>query len=130
MGSLDHTRPYALTALRVALGLVIFSFGAAKILHVYPGNYTPPVGSLSWIAGLIELVAGLLFLIGYQTRLAAFVLSGLMAAAYFISHFPKSFFPTENGGHAAAVFCFAFLYFVTAGGGHLSLDRALRTRTA
>jgi putative oxidoreductase len=53
-----------------------------------------------------------------------------MAAAYFIWHFPRSFFPTENGGYAAAVFCFAFLYFVTAGGGYLSLDRALRTRAA
>lgn len=130
MGSLESARPYVLTAFRIALGLVIFSFGAAKILHIYPGNFTPPIGSLPWTAGLIELIAGFLFLVGFQTRAAAFVLSGLMAAAYFVSHFPRSFFPTENGGYAAAVFCFAFLYFVTAGGGYLSLDRALRTRAA
>ncbi|MEZ2406094.1 DoxX family protein [Bosea sp. RCC_152_1] len=130
MGSLDSARPYALTAFRIALGLVVFSFGTAKILPLHPGNFTPPVGSLPWIAGSIELIAGFLFLVGFQTRAAAFVLSGLMAAAYFIAHFPKSFFPTENGGFAAAVFSFAFLYFVTAGGGYLSLDRALRTKTA
>ena len=60
MGSLESARPYALTAFRIALGLVIFSFGAAKILHIYPGNFTPPIGSLPWTAGLIELIAGFL----------------------------------------------------------------------
>lgn len=119
---LNNAQPIILSVLRIAVGLVIFSFGTAKILHFHPGQFTPPPGSLAWIAGLIELICGFFFLIGYQTRLAAFILSGLMASAYFIAHFPKSFFPTENGGHAAVVLCFVFLYFVTSGGGPLSVD--------
>lgn len=87
----------------------------------------PPTGSLPWVAGLLELILGFLFLVGFQTRLVAFVLSGEMAFAYFIAHFPTSFFPTENGGYAAVVYCFAFLYFVTAGPGPWSLDRKLGT---
>lgn len=120
--NLNSAQPALLSALRIVLGLIIFSFGMAKIFHFQAGNFTPPVGSLPWIAGLIELTLGFLFLIGFQTRIAAFVLSGLMAAAYFISHFPKSFFPVENGGGAAAVYCFVFLYFVAAGAGPFSLD--------
>jgi putative oxidoreductase len=119
---LSAAQPYALSLLRIALGLVIFSFGTAKIFHFHAGVFMPPTGSLPWIAGLIELVLGFLFLVGFQTRLVAFVLSGEMAAAYFIAHFPTSFFPTENGGYAAVVFCFAFLYFVAAGPGPASLD--------
>jgi putative oxidoreductase len=65
------------------------------------------------------------FLIGYQTRITAFVLSGEMAAAYFTAHLPQSFFPTENGGYAAAVYCFVFLYFVAAGAGPFSVDAKL-----
>jgi putative oxidoreductase len=119
-------RPYALSILRIALGLVIFSFGTAKILHFHSGTFTPPTGSLVWTAGLIELIVGFLFLIGFQTQVAAFILSGEMAAAYFIAHLPKSFFPTENGGYAAAVFCFVFLYFITSGPGPFSVDAKLR----
>jgi putative oxidoreductase len=125
---LTLAQPYALSLLRIALGLVIFSFGTAKILHFHAGNFTPEAGSLPWVAGLIELILGFLFLIGFQTRAAAFILSGEMAAAYFIAHFPKSFFPTENGGFAAAVFCFVFLYFVTAGAGPVSVDARLERR--
>lgn len=123
---LSSVQPYVLSILRIALGLVIFSFGTAKIFHFHAGQFMPPTGSLPWIAGLIELILGFLFLIGFQTRLAAFILSGEMAAAYFIAHFPVSFFPTENGGYAAVVFSFVFLYFVTSGPGPLSLDAKLR----
>ncbi|MGE7370236.1 DoxX family protein [Neorhizobium sp. NPDC001467] len=126
----NSAQPTLLSALRIVLGLIIFSFGTAKIFHFYPGNFTPPTGSLPWIAGLIELTLGFLFLVGFQTRIAAFILSGLMAAAYFVAHFPKSIFPTENGGGAAAVYCFVFLYFVAAGAGPWSLDAMLsRGRT-
>ncbi len=123
--SLNSAQPYALSALRIALGLVIFSFGMAKIFHFHPGPFTPPVGSLPWIAGIFELVLGFFFLVGFQTRLVAFVMSGLMASAYFIAHFPKSFFPTENGGASAVVYSFVFLYFVTSGAGPISLDALL-----
>uniref|UniRef100_A0A7C1P7E1 DoxX family protein n=1 Tax=Agrobacterium albertimagni TaxID=147266 RepID=A0A7C1P7E1_9HYPH len=124
--NLASARPYVLSILRIAFGLIIFSFGMAKIFHFHAGPFMPPVGSLSWVAGLIELILGFLFLIGLQTRSAAFVLSGLMATAYFIAHFPKGFFPTENGGFTAVVFCFVFLYFVTSGPGPISIDAKLR----
>ncbi len=123
---LSSAQPYVLSLLRIVFGLVIFSFGTAKIFHFHAGVFMPPAGSLPWVAGLIELILGFLFLIGFQTRVVAFVLSGEMAAAYFIAHFPKSFFPTENGGYAAVVFCFLFLYFVTSGPGPVSVDAKLR----
>lgn len=119
-------QPQALSLLRIALGLVIFSFGTAKIFHFHAGNFTPPTGSLVWYAGLLELILGFLFLVGFQTRIVSLVLSGEMAFAYFIAHLPKSFFPTENGGYAAAVFCFVFLYFVTSGAGPWSVDARMR----
>jgi putative oxidoreductase len=121
-------RPYALAALRIALGLVIFSFGTAKILGFHPGQFTPPAGSLPWFAGLIELVLGFLFLVGFQTRIVAFFLAGEMAVAYFMVHLPMSFFPTENGGYAAAVYAFVFLYFVFSGAGPASVDAKLEQR--
>jgi putative oxidoreductase len=127
---LNSAQPYVLSILRIAVGLVMFSFGMAKIFHFHPGQFTPPTGSLPWIAGLFELVCGFLFLIGFQTRLAAFLLSGVMASAYFIAHFPQSFFPTENGGYAAVVLCFVYLYFVTAGAGPISVDAKLKTPMA
>lgn len=120
--NLQSAEPIMLSLLRIAFGLVIFSFGMAKIFHFHAGQFTPETGSLPWIAGLFELICGFLFLIGFQTRIAAFLLSGLMASAYFVAHFPRSFFPTENGGYAAAVFCFVFLYFVTSGAGPISID--------
>lgn len=122
--SLQGAQPIVLGLMRIALGLVLLNFGLAKIFHFHAGNFMPPQGSLPWFAGLIELVIGALFLIGFQTRIMAFILSGEMAVAYFIAHLPKSFFPTENGGYAAAVFAVVFLYFVTAGSGAFSVDRA------
>lgn len=126
VNQLTKAQPILLSILRIVTGLVLFSFGLAKIFHFHAGSFTPPAGSLPWIAGLFELVGGFLFLIGCQTRLVAFVLSGLMAVAYFISHMPHSFYPTENGGYAAVVFCFVFLYFVAAGAGPISVDSQLR----
>ncbi|RWX81807.1 DoxX family protein [Neorhizobium lilium] len=123
--NLQQAQPIVLSIMRIAVGLVIFSFGTAKIFHFHAGQFMPPPGSLPWIAGLLELVLGFLFLIGLGTRLSAFILSGEMAAAYFIAHFPKSFFPTENGGYAAIVLCFVFLYFVTSGAGPISVDKKL-----
>jgi putative oxidoreductase len=123
---LEQAQPLVLSILRIAVGLVIFSFGTAKIFHFHAGQFMPPPGSLPWVAGLLELVLGFLFLVGAGTRVASFILSGEMAFAYFISHFPKSFFPTENGGYAAIVLCFVFLYFVTSGPGPISVDHKLR----
>jgi putative oxidoreductase len=78
---------------------------------------------LLYVQGAIEIVGGILLLIGAYTRVVAFILAGDMAAAYFMAHFPRSFFPAINGGVAAVLFCFAFLYLVFAGGGPWSVDR-------
>ncbi|RWX35226.1 DoxX family protein [Rhizobium leguminosarum] len=123
---LSQIQPYLLSALRIALGLVILSFGIGKIFHFHPGPFSPPPGSLDWIAGVIELTAGGLFLVGLLTRISAFLLSGQMAFAYLLVHLPVSFYPTENDGYAAAVFSFVFLYFVAAGPGPLSIDKLTR----
>jgi putative oxidoreductase len=80
------------------------------------------------VAGAIEIVAGVLVAIGLFTRAAAFVASGEMAAGYFMAHFPKSFFPLVNGGDAAVLYCFIFLFLALEGGGPWSIDAA-RSRT-
>jgi putative oxidoreductase len=82
---------------------------------------------LSWIAGVLELVGGALLIVGLFTRLVAFILSGEMAFAYWMAHAPQGPFPLANGGDAAILYCFVFLYLVFAGGGPWSLD-ALRRR--
>ena len=131
LSSIYLLQPHLLSLLRIVSSLVLFSYGTQKILHFPAAASVPPVGSLSWVAGLLELTLGFLVLIGFQTRIAAFVLSGLMAFAYFIGHASKSFFPAQNGGVAAILFCFVFLYLVAAGAGTFSVDNLLkRGRTA
>jgi len=78
--------------------------------------------SLLWVGGILEIVGGVLIILGLFTRPAAFILSGMMAVAYFMMHAPNSFFPALNGGDAAILFCFVFLYLVFAGPGSFSLD--------
>ncbi len=119
---LDLASPYLLSLLRIVSALVLFSYGTQKILHFPVAERVPPVLSLPWIAGLFELTLGFLLLIGFMSRAAAFILSGLMAFAYFIAHFPQSVFPSQNGGVAAILFCFIFLYLVAAGPGPVSID--------
>jgi putative oxidoreductase len=128
--NLDRTQPYLLSLLRVVSALVLFSFGTQKILHIPFAEKVPPVGSLPWTAGLFELVLGFCVLIGFKTRPAAFVLSGLMAFAYFIGHLPKGFYPAQNGGSAAILFCFIFLYIFAAGPGPVSVDAKMKGRQA
>jgi putative oxidoreductase len=77
-------------------------------------------------AGLFELVGGVLVVLGLYTRLAAFILSGTMAVAYFYAHAPRGFYPILNQGELAVLYCFVFLYLAAAGGGPWSLDRKLR----
>jgi putative oxidoreductase len=81
------------------------------------------------VAGILEIVGGAAILVGFMTRPVAFVLSGFMAVAYWMAHAPANPFPVNNGGDAAILFCFAFLYFVFAGPGVWSID-AVRTKTA
>ena len=81
--------------------------------------------NLGSVAGIIELVAGGLIAIGLFTRMAAFVASGTMAVAYWYAHAPQNFFPVNNAGDAAILYCFVFLYLVFAGPGTLSVDAAM-----
>jgi putative oxidoreductase len=114
-----------LSVLRIIAALVFMVHGTQKILGLPSMEQPPPIASLPGVAGILELVGGALLIVGLFTRPVAFVLSGLMAAAYFIAHAPRSFFPVENGGDAAILYCFIFLYLVFAGPGPWSVD-ALR----
>lgn len=128
LSSIHLAQPHLLSVLRIVSSLVLFSYGTQKILHFPAAASVPPVGSLPWIAGLLELTLGFLVLVGFKTRVAAFVLSGLMAFAYFIAHASKSFYPAQNGGVAAILFCFLFLYFATAGAGPFSIDALMKRK--
>jgi putative oxidoreductase len=118
--------PRALSVLRIITGLLFLEHGTQKLLGFPPSEYAAPaLFSLIGVQGLLELVGGFLILIGLFTRPVAFVLAGDMAAAYFMAHAPKNFFPTLNGGQLAILFCFVFLYLAFAGGGKWSADEQL-----
>jgi putative oxidoreductase len=125
---LQKYRPFVLSLLRVVAALVLFSYGTQKILGFPAADRVPSAYSLSWTAGVLELVLGFALLIGLYSRASAFVLSGLMASAYFIAHFPKGFYPAQNGGVAAILFCFIFLYLAISGPGPLSVDALRKAR--
>ena len=120
--TLSKFQPVALSLFRFISGLLLFQYGVAKIFKfpVIPQFANPP--PLIMTAGGIELVLGALLMIGLFTRITAFILSGEMAVAYFIGHFPRGFFPLINNGTAAILFCFACLYLATEGGGPYSVD--------
>jgi len=117
-------QPIALSLFRFITGLLLFQFGVAKILKFPAGTQFEKVELFSLIgaAGSLELVLGALLMIGLWSRIVAFILSGEMAFAYFISHFPRGFFPLLNNGTLAIMFCFACLYLATSGGGPYSVD--------
>jgi putative oxidoreductase len=94
--SVSSLQPHLLSLLRIVSALVLFSYGTQKILHFPAAERVPEAGSLPWIAGMFELILGFLVLIGFKTRIAAFVLSGVMAFAYFISHAPSGFYPADQ----------------------------------
>ncbi len=125
---LDSLAPRMLSVLRIVAALTFFAHGTQKILGFPASDMVPPPGSLPWIAGMLELFGGALLILGLFTRPVAFVLSGLMASAYWLAHAPQGPFPALNGGDAAILYCFVFLYLVFAGGGAWSLDEALSRR--
>ncbi len=125
---MDLLRPYApqlLSVLRIMSGLLLLQHGTIKYLNipVGPMNNASPM-TMSGAAGLIELVFGVLLVIGLFTRLSAFILSGMCAVAYFYAHAGRNFFPILNAGELAALYSFVFLYLAAAGGGPWSVDRA------
>jgi len=120
-----RTAPYALSLLRFIVGLLFFEHGLSKLFGFPPGNLHPAAFQLLWFAGIIETAGGLLVALGLFTRAAAFLTSGEMAFGYFLSHAPRGPFPMLNGGDAAVLYCFVFLFLFVAGGGALSLDELL-----
>jgi putative oxidoreductase len=117
--------PYLLSVLRIAAGLTFLEHGTGKLLG-FPAGLPfidkMPSGLL-YFTGTMELVGGALIVLGLFTRPVAFILSGFMAFAYFMAHFPMSFFPAINMGEAAVLYCFVFLYIATAGPGPWAIDR-------
>ena len=125
MPSLDRWTPYALGLLRIVAALLFLEHGTQKLFG-FParagGGAGPELISLMGLAGLLEVIGGAMLLAGFWTRPVALVLSGQMAVAYWMAHGPRSFFPVLNGGDAAILFCFIFLYLVFAGPGAFALD--------
>ncbi len=112
-------------ALRVMTGLLFLEHGTTKFLHWPATDYFPAgqaLPPLMLAAGALELIGGILIVLGLFTRVTAFVLAGMMAVAYFMAHLPSSVFPVQNGGEAAVLFCFIFLYLAAVGAGPYSID--------
>lgn len=120
--ALARLEPYAYAALRIVAGLLFLFHGLQKLFGMYGGT-AMPIMTQAWAAGIIELVAGALVMVGLFTVLAAFIASGEMAVAYFQVHQPTGTWPIQNGGELAALYCFLFLYIATRGAGMLSVDR-------
>jgi putative oxidoreductase len=122
--------PRLLSVLRIVAGLLFFEHGASKLLGFPPSDHPgAEFLSLAWVAGVLELVGGALLIVGLFTRPVAFILSGEMAFAYWMAHAPHSPFPVVNGGDAAILYCFLFLYLAFAGGGPWGLDALWRRKT-
>ena len=135
MRSLEATwvswAPRLRSLLRIAAAFMFLTAGTTKVF-AFPGGVPPDGGTVPWLSqvgvgGWMEVIGGAMLLLGLFTRPVAFVLSGEMAVAYFQFHFPQGFWPTINGGVAAALYCFVLLYLSAAGAGPWSLD-ALRER--
>jgi putative oxidoreductase len=130
--TLDRWSPYALAALRIVTALLFIEHGTQKLFGfpAPPQSGMPPLLSLYGIGAILELLGGLLILVGLFTRPVAFVLAGEMAAAYWMFHAPQSLYPVLNGGDAAILYCFVFLLLVFTGPGAWSIDGARRPANA
>lgn len=119
---LSQYRPQALGILRIMTALQFIEHGSQKLFN-FPVSAQPhALTGLTTAAGILEFAGGILLALGLFTRPVAFLLAGEMAIAYFMAHFPRDFFPVNNGGDAAISFCFIFLYLVFAGSGAFALD--------
>ncbi|MDT5272026.1 MAG: putative oxidoreductase [Acidobacteriota bacterium] len=120
--------PRLLSVLRIITAFLFIAHGAQKLFGFLApsGAPSPPLGSQIGIGGILEFFGGLLLLLGLFTRPVAFILSGMMAVAYFQMHAPGGFWPLQNKGELAVLYCFVFLFLSVAGGGEWSVDRLLR----
>ncbi|MGR9246296.1 DoxX family protein [Rhizobium leguminosarum] len=119
---LSAYRPYGLAALRIITALLFIEHGTMKLFGFPASQMSGSLPPLMLFAALLELVGGVLILVGLLTRPVAFLLAGQMAVAYFMAHAPSSFFPAVNQGDAAILFCFVFLYLVFSGPGAFAVD--------
>ena len=128
--NMDTARQITWFLLRAVSGLLFMQAGGMKILDWFGGVPTefgghPPLLSQTWIGGMLELIGGFLIMIGLLTRPVAFILAGEMAVAYFQFHQPNGFWPIQNHGEPAVLFCFIFLFFAAHGAGPWSVDRVI-----
>lgn len=130
--TLGPYRPHFLAILRIVTALLFLQHATMKLFGFpampMPEGVAPGAGGFSpfILIGILELVGGLMLIAGFWTRLAAFVLSGEMAVAYWMAHAPQSFYPLLNGGEAAVLFCFVFLYIAASGPGAWAVDDRMR----
>lgn len=121
--------PQALSLLRIVAALLFVLHGTSKLVGFPPFPMgLPKPGDLLWIGAILELVGGLMLLVGLFSRPVAFILSGEMAVAYWMFHAPRSTFPSVNQGEAAILFCFIFLLIAAAGAGPWSLEASRKRR--
>ena len=121
--TLNAWQPRVLSILRIVAGLLFLQHGLVKLFG-FPMPFPNPVGTFSmlWFAAAIEIVGGILLILGIFSRWVAFILAGEMAFAYFIGHQPRAFYPIQNGGNLSILYCFVFLYLMFAGPGPWSID--------
>jgi putative oxidoreductase len=118
--------PYLYALMRIVLGVLFACHGAQKLFGVLGGT-TVAIFSLRGLAGIIEFVGGLLVAVGFLTSYAAFIASGEMAVAYFMAHVPRGFWPIQNNGELAVMYCFLFLYIASRGADAWGIDKARNT---
>ena len=130
MAKVDSTwrqsAPHLLSVLRIITAFLFIQHGAQKLFGFLATRPGPALFELAWIGGILEFFGGLLVLVGLFTRPVAFILSGMMAVAYFMVHAPRGFWTIQNSGELAAIYCFVFLYLSAAGGGPWSVDSIFR----
>jgi len=122
MGFLRPWEGMIYAVMRILVGLLFMEHGLQKILGMFGGPPPGMPGLLLYLSGTIELLGGLLVAIGFQAALAAFICSGTMAVAYFMAHAPRGFFPIENRGELAILYCWIFLLIAGRGAGRFSID--------